>query len=272
MKRTACIVLSILACTCLARAQGSGSRIENVRTQMIDKALVIRYDLVSPEPHALHEVSLTVVDNRGNAVHPDSVYGDIGKEVPAGPDRMITWEIYKEFDVVYGSFIPVLTLDPGSGRKHDGGPEYAALSLLLPGLGDYFVADPGKMTIRPWQKTAFTAGVLGLSWLAMKKRVEIPAVVMPPGWYYYFTSPDAPVAELAYIDHEWVSEPARTDYWLFNHDAEIIFGIGIASWLFDAIWVTRKGVVNNRVRNSVLNNTSLIPARDGFYLSFTYKF
>jgi hypothetical protein len=272
MKRAAVVAILLFDCFLQTRAQAEEAKIVNIRTEMTERALVIRYHLASPDPKSLHEVFLTVVDNRGNAVRPDSVYGDLGTSVAAGPDKTITWEIYKEFDVVYGNFTPVLTLDPASGRKHAGGPEYAALSLLVPGLGDYFVADPKNLVIKPWQKTAFTAGMLGLSWLALNKRVEVPAVVMPPGWYYYYPTPDASYVEQIYIDHEWVSEPARTEYWLFNHDAEIIFGIGIASWLFDAIWVTRKGVVNNRVRRSVFHQTSLIPARGGFYLTYTITF
>jgi hypothetical protein len=271
MNRAATPAILFLAFFLPSWAQTQEAKIVNVRTETTERALVIRYDLASPDPQSLHEVFLAVVDNRGNAVRPDSVYGDLGTSVTAGPDKTITWEIYKEYDVVFGNFTPVLTLDPASGRKHARGPEYAALSLLVPGLGDYFVADPKNLVIKPWQKTAFTAGMLGLSWLALNKRVEIPAVVMPPGWYYYYPSPFAD-AELTYIDHDWVRNPARTEYWLFNHDAEIIFGIGIASWLFDAIWVTRKGVVNNRVRRSVLHQTSFLPARGGFYLTYTITF
>lgn len=262
----------IMVCLLSAAAQSGGSGIENIRTEMTEKALVVRYDLMAEDSGSAHEIVFTVVDNRGNAIYPDSVYGDLGKGILAGRDKMITWEIHKEFDVVYGGFTPILTIDPGTVRSHDRGPEYAALSLLMPGLGDYFVADPDEMVIKPWHKTVFTAGVLGISWLAMEKRIEIPEVTMPPGWYYYFPSPDAQVAELTYIDHEWVKEPARTEYWLFDHDAEIILGIGIASWIFDVIWATRKGAVNNRVHRTIRENASLVPVREGIYLSYTFKF
>ena len=123
------------------------------------------------------------------------------------------------------------------------------------------------MKIKPYYKTAFTAGMLGLSWAALRNRHEIPPVMNPPGWYYTMHSPD-PI----YIDHEWLYEVARTDYWLFPYDAEILLGIGIGSWLFDVIWVARKGVENNKIRNSVLEHVSLVPAHRGLLLCYRKQF
>lgn len=261
-------MISILAYCFSATAQDSGARIENIRTTMTKNALVVTYDLVNTE--RTHHVAFVVVDDRGNAIHPDSVYGEVGAGISAGKSKSITWEIYKEFDVVHGNFTPRLILDPSEGRKHSGGPAFAGLSLLLPGLGDYFVADPRKMQIKPYYKTAFTAGVLGLSWAAKRKRQEIPPVMAPPG---YYLSADAPEGEdYIYIDHEWMKEPGYTDYWLFPYDAEIILGIGVASWLFDVIWVARKGAVNNRVHRQVLDHLSIVPVREGAMLRLSYRF
>jgi len=270
MSRTVCQCLLTAALIICVSEQETKAQISNVRTEMTSRSLVVMYDLMEGLDTSLHRVDFTVVDNRGNAVHPDSVYGDLGPGILAGSDRKIVWEIYKEYDVVHGSFRPVLSLDPETSRKHTRGPEYASLSLLMPGLGDYFVADPKDLKIKPWQKTLFTAGVLGLSWAAWQNRQEIPPVMMPPGYYISADAPPGALDPYIYIDHEWMAEPARTEYWLFPHDAEIILGIGVASWLFDAIWVARRGVVNNRVHRDILDHMALVPCRRGLMLSYSF--
>jgi len=272
MIRPCCLSFLLVLCSLTSTAQRPDGSISNVRTEMKNRALIIRYDLAGDAPSGDYQVALTVVDNRGHAIHPDSVYGDLGPGITPGTDKTIVWEVYKEYDVIYGSFTPRLTLDPGTARKQAHGPAYAGLSLLVPGLGDYFVADPSSMKIKPWYKTAFTAGVLALSWTALQHRAEIPPVMMPPGYYISADVPPGAENPYMYIDHEWMAEPAYTDYWMFPYDAEIILGVGVASWLFDVIWVARKGVVNNRVQRSVMEHLSLLPCGDGLRLCFTYEF
>jgi hypothetical protein len=243
------------------------ARIENIRTHMTDKALVVDYDLQGTE-EVYYRVDFSVVDNKGNAIRPDSVIGDLGSNVSAGEDLRITWEVYKEYDVIYGSFKPVLVLDKGMAHKR--GPEYALLSLIVPGLGDYFVAEPANMVIKPWCKTAFTASVLGLSYLAKQKRVEVPELWAPPG---YYLSADAPPGEdVLYMPDGYMIEPAKTDYWLFPYDSEIILGIGIASWMIDVLWVTKQGMINNRVRKTIPGTAAILPIRDGILLSYRLEF
>jgi len=267
MRKLPGILIHIFVGCSMLSAQNSVPQIENIRMDMTDNQLEIWYDITGSPAGTLHQVDFVVVDNMGNIIVPDSVSGDVGSSVVAGNDHMIVWEIYKEFDVVYGDFSPRLTIDATDNKRQLRGPEYAALSLLVPGLGDYFVADVSEMKIKPYYKTAFTAGILGLSWAALRNRHEIPPVMNPPGWYYTMHSPD-PI----YIDHEWLYKIALTDYWLFPHDAEILLGIGIGSWLFDVIWVTRKGVENNKIRNSLLEHVSMVPVHRGLLLCYRKQF
>lgn len=267
MKKPTIALISIFAGLTILQAQNSTTRVENVRTQMTGKSLVVWYDIVGPSSESYHNIDFVVVDNKGNAIYPDSVSGDFGPLIAAGRDKKIVWDIYREFDVVYGNFTPRIIIDAGAHRKHSRGPEYAALSMLLPGLGDYFVADAKQLKIKPYFKTAVTAGILGLSWAAYRERVDIPAVMAPPGWYLSAGSID-----YVYFPDGYMSKPASIDYWLFPKDAEIILGIGIASWLFDVIWVTRKGVVNNRIYNSVKGHVALLPAREGLMLHYSMQF
>ncbi len=270
MKKLTIAFICIFVVLTMVNAQNSSARVENVRTQMTGKSLVVRYDIISPSSESYHHIDLVVVDNKGNAIYPDSVSGDFGPLIAVGKDKKIVWDIYREFDVVYGDFKPRVIIDAGDHRKHARGPEYAALSLLLPGLGDYFVTDARQLRIKPYYKTALTAGILGLSWAAYKNRMDVPAVIAPPG---YYLSADAPPGEkYKYFPDGYLVEPASTEYWLFHKDAEIILGIGIASWLFDVIWVARKGVVNNRIYNSVKGHVGLIPVKEGLALSYSVQF
>jgi len=263
MRSLPLILFLALAIPGVAHAQGKNHLIRNVRTTMTGRDVEIRYDLAGPRDGSPHTVDLAVVDNRRNVVYPDSVTGDLGAGIMPGEGKLITWEIYKEYDAVNGDFTPRLILDAGVTRNKGRGPEYAALSLLIPGLGDYFVADVKEMKIKPWYKTAFTAAFLGMSWAAFRNRDVIPPVMNPPGWYYTMHSPD-PV----YIDHEWLQVIEKTDYWLFPHDAEVFLGVGAAAWLLDVVWVARKGALNNRVRKGIPGQVSILPARQGFMLCY----
>lgn len=260
----------MLAGCSLLHSQDTRARIENIRTKMIDNHLEIMYDITESPEGSLHQVNLVMVDNRGNIIQPDSVYGDLGSTVEAGRDKLIIWEVYKEYDVIYGDFVAQVVLDPSVNKKHTGGPEYALLSMFVPGTGDYFVTNWKERRIKPYYKTAFTAGALGLSLAAYMNRATIPPVMAPPG---YYQSADAPPGEkYLYIDHYWERFPESTDYWLFPHDAEIILGIGIASWLIDVFWVMGKGIENNRIRTEVLDHLSLAPYKNGMMLSFNLIF
>lgn len=270
MKKLPCILLCIFVSFSSLYSQNPKGRVENIRSEMSDNHLEIRFDITESREGTLHQIGLIIVDNMGNIVNPDSIYGDVGSGVEAGKDKMIIWEVYKEYDVIHGDFITKVICDAQKNSKHMGGPEFALLSLLVPGAGDYFVADWKESKLKPYYKTAFTVGTLGLSVATYMNRVIIPAEMAPPG---YYISDDAPPGETyIYIDEPFVKTPERTDYWLFPYDAEVFLGIGVASWLIDVFWVTKKGIQNNRVRTEVLDHLSLVPYRQGMMLSFSLTF
>ena len=270
MIKSSLLFIYIFVLCSLVNGQESKAKIGNIRTEMTGHAMIIKYDIIGSSPEFCHKINFVVLDNMRNTICPDSAYGDVGSCVYEGDDKLIVWEIYKEFDVIYGDFTPRLTIDAGDNRRQMRGAEYALLSLALPGLGDYFVADAKEMKLKPWHKTAFTAGVLGLSWATYRNRLEIPPVMAPPGWYL---SADGTAEEpLIYIDHEWMKKPATTEPWLFPYDAEVFLGIGIASWLFDVIWVARRGSENSRVQNQALEHLSLAPGNQGVMLSYNKQF
>ena len=258
---------------CYLSGQKFNPHIENISMELVDHRMELRYDIEGSRIGQLHRVELIVIDNMGNIILPDSVSGDVGHEVQAGKRKSITWDIYKEYDVVHGDFQPQIILDGSENQGMNGGPGNLFLSMIVPGLGDYFVADRQQMKVKPYQKTAFTYGMLGLSLAAAIAREQIPAVMGAPGWYWTGNSlgPDG-ATSLEYKADWWLMKAERTDYWIFPYDSEVFLGIGLAAWLTDIIWVARKGIQNNKIRNEVLDHLTLFPCNQGLMLSYRVQF
>lgn len=252
------------------QGQKGRAHIENFSVTPLEKKVMITYDLQGGELGKLHQIDLVVIDNVGNIVIPDSVEGDLGSGIQPGENKNILWNLYREFDVVHGDFQPQLVLDGDQKYGFKGGPENLLLSMLVPGLGDYFVADYRSMKIKPYYKTAFTAGMLGLAWAAKTGREEIPAVMNPPGWYW--RDYDGVFGDWVYVDHSFIKVEGYTDYWLFRYDAEVFLGIGLAAWITDVIWVARRGSRNNRIRSDLFEHLSMAPVSNGLMFSFAYTF
>ncbi len=265
--------LLAFACGSPACAQKTEPRIENIRMDFKDNRLEVEYDIAGSDSGQLHRIDFYVIDNIGNVVFPDSLKGDVGKDIPSGKDKHIIWDIYSEYDVVYGSFDPRIVLDGKSRYGMKGGPSNALLSVVMPGLGDYFVADHRKMKFKPWYRTAATYAFVGMGLAALVNREHIPPVMGEPGWYLE----PIPVGDGHRIWTEvyrenWIKEPGYTEYWLFRYDAEFFMGVGLALWIYDIIWVAREGAKYKTVRDKIFNNITLVPSPEGMALCFTYHF
>jgi hypothetical protein len=263
----------IMLLTVCAEGQKNSPKIENIRLDFVDHHVEISYDITGSELGNLHTIDFYVIDNVGNLVFPDSLSGDIGEGIAPGRSKKIVWDIYREFDVVYGDFEPHLILDGKENYGIKRGPVFAALSLAVPGLGDYFVADPAEMRIKPCYKTALSYGFMALAATAYLKRETIPPVMGEPGWYWFsYPVGDGHYAWVLMYKDVWIKEVGRTEYWLFRYDAEVFLGIGLSAMLFDVIWVARQGVKNNHLRNEFLGKISLNPAPGGLQLTFRHTF
>lgn len=259
-------------CTCMY-GQKNRARIENIQMDFISNRVEIDYDLVNSNPDRRHEIEFYVLDNRGKVVFPDSLRGDIGPGIAPGPDKKILWDIYQEYDVVHGNFHPKIILD-GTGRYGvKGGASNAMFSLLVPGLGDYFVADYRKMKVKPWTRTIATYAFMGMGIAASVNRKDIPALIGEPGYYpRYIMQADGKHLWIDEYRDDYMLEKAYTDYWLFRYDAEVFLGVGITFWLADVIWVARQGIRNGKIKNEIFQDLTLLPARQGMVLSYNYNF
>ena len=248
-------------------------RVENIRMDFESNRFEIKYDIAGSDSDSVHQIDLYVIDNVGKVVFPDSLKGDIGPDISAGKNKKIVWDIYREYDVVYGNFIPRIVLDGSEKYGIKGGPSNAFLSVLVPGLGDYFVADHRKMKIKPYYKTAFTLTFMGLGLAAGNNRNHVPDVMGAPGYYQeYLMLPDGKHIWVEEYREDWIEEPGYTEYWLFPYDSELFFGVGLAVWMLDVIWVAREGAKNKKVKEKIFNNLTMVPTRQGMALSYKLTF
>jgi len=162
-------LLSGIVCMGLL-GQKNRARVENIKMDFISNRFEIDYAIVNSKPDQRHDIEFYVLDNRGGVVFPDSLRGDIGSGISPGRDKKIIWDIYTEYDIVQGNFNPKIILD-GTGKFGvKGGPSNALLSLLVPGLGDYFVADHRKMKIKPWTRTITSYAFVGMGLASLRNR------------------------------------------------------------------------------------------------------
>jgi len=273
MNRLIVPFLILCSCNSFIHGQKYRPRTENIKLNFTENHVEINYDITGSGYGQVHDIDFYVIDNIGNLVFPDSLSGDIGTGIEPGSFKRIIWEIYKEFDVVYGNFEPHIILDGHENFGIKGGPEYALLSVLVPGLGDYFVADHKNMKIKPYYKTAFIFGFLSLSLTAHLNREYIPPVMGEPGWYWHtFPVGDGHYDGIYLYKDVWIKDVERTEYWLFRYDTEIFLGIGLTAMLIDVIWVARQGVKNNKLRNEFLDKLSLNSTHQGLSLGYTHVF
>ncbi|WP_234734982.1 hypothetical protein [Tellurirhabdus bombi] len=125
-------------------------QVSNVRVQPIDDtSLEILYDITGASP--TDSVYFAVKQRNGSILYPrrKAVSGDYGKGITDGTNRRIRWNIFAEgFELT--DEIQVTVHAWTSRLKRPGGPGYALLSALAPGIGNIFVQNPSpKIGVRP---------------------------------------------------------------------------------------------------------------------------
>ena len=145
-----------------------------------------------------------------------------------------------------------------------GGPEKMFFSLLVPGLGDYFVANSREMKFKPYMRLASVAGFLVLGYGASNDRwVEYNESIIIRREYVY--------GQGWIQKEETIRLAGDTNYKYFKHDAEILYTLGAAIWLADVFWVLNKGY-HNKILNTSMKNSSmtLSPTPGGAALTITF--
>ena len=254
MKRLILFILLIFVQTLII---AQNSEVRNVNLDIKNNKVYISYDLIGDDVNN-NNVELFFIDDRYNVKVPKKLNGDIGKGIEFGTNKTIEWDVFKDNITIAQKLQPKIIVN----GIQKGGPKNAFLSLLIPGLGDYFVKDHRKMIIKPYIRTAATLGLVASSIIANHNREKVDIY----GWsqsYRGWNASNDPIWTVIGFDY---------NYWLFENDAEILLATGIALWLTDIIWVYAKGLENEKLK--MFSNYSFnINSNNGFTgFSLSYKF
>ena len=253
----------------------SRAMIRNVQMDVVDNKVRVYYDIVNSQPELTHRIDFKFITQDSKFVSPYQLIGDVGEGVSPGTGKMIEWDISQDMNNLSAKIKPKLYLDGLSAESEiGGGPSNALLSMLVPGLGDYFVADYRDLTFRPYYRTASSLGLIGLGLMAKHKRYRAKGYYMTwARWDRIWHSPAQGGGwEWEYVTHETWRE-GELQYWLFKNDAETLITAGALIWAADVIWVTAMGSSNMRLKQSLETaNYSLDYLPGGLALTFTRSF
>lgn len=231
-------------------AQRGRPYVSNLDLNIEGDQVVVGYDLCNTTSDRPYKIDLLMIDDRFNLIEPDSVYADTGPEVYGGKDKKIIWDVRKDPRMLRGNYKPGIVIDGVWENGGSGGASNAFLSVLFPGLGDYFVSNTSKRKIKPWYVSFASAGLIGLSFVAGNNRGK---EIIHSSYVYEHWDWNSAAHQWTYVNEvrEFTYE-GGTKYWLFPYDQEIFLGLGAAIWISDIIYVWAKGGQNTKIRKSKL--------------------
>lgn len=266
------ITLFLLLCATASitiSAQSLRPRATNIRMEVANDMVLIHYDLLGNDTTADHCISMFFSDlDLSNRIHPVAITGDIGCAIRCGSGKIAIWDISRDRQVVDLALQCNVVVDGVWGDGKTGGPGYAALSLIVPGLGDYFVADRRQMSFKPWMRTTLSLGLVGLGVLSAEKRYREQR--MTDGHLIYKYDNSTGVMVPIWVPGRIVNGPLH--YYLFKDDAEILITAGSAIWFTDILWVMNRGRRNQKAQQmwQGSGNTMLTPYLGIGRSSFTF--
>jgi hypothetical protein len=233
------IILGLLLFTSAVIFAQKIAKAKNVELGIQQNKALIHYEIKSSGKGSGHSVHLKFLDKQYSLITPNTLSGDVGPNISNGINKTIEWDITNDFQLLSSAIRPVLFVDGVSKEFNStGGPGNALFSVLMPGLGDYFVADHRLMHFKPYLRTISSLGLIGLGIYAGNQRyhdegqyITVLAVRYIPG----ASSPER---------YKEIYEEGDLQYWLFKGDRELFISLGAAIWLADIVWVLAKGTNN----------------------------
>lgn len=242
MRRILFIFLGVSITISLFAQRHSRAKISNVELEVAGDDIIVTYDILNSDQNREHRVELVFIDENLSYVYPRNIEGDVGSKVSGGKNKKAVWHITKDLKILNMQLRPEILLDE-QRNEFNGGTSNALLSLVVPGLGDYFVADHRQVRFKPYFRTAGALGFVTLGVIAHKKKYKDSYTITHQE---YLWRERRTITKKTTVDGGW-------NYWLFKNDDAIFIGIGTAIWLFDIFWVAGKGHKNqNLPQNSYL--------------------
>ncbi len=249
------IILIVISLT-NSYSQKSKAQIKNVdfTYNAENQIIVVIYDINNSSAIERYNIELTFVDFNGNRIIPRSIRGDVGNDVKGGKNKVIYWDVLNDVEEL-GRVRARVTVK--GVTEHLGNSSNAFLSVLVPGLGDYYVKNKKNMIIKPVFRTITAYGLMGYgiyNYIDFNKK------------YNEYNDESTPRED---FDHLY-DEATKS-----LHRAYITSSIGAAIWASDVLWVAIKGAKNKR-RNLMIGsvgydyNLVYIPGGVGFNLSLKF--
>lgn len=234
------VILTVISTLLVLISVAQNPKVKNLGIEIKDDKVLFNYDLIAKDTNKIQTVELFLIDNDYNICVPKKIKGDYGKAVLPGENKLIEWDVYKDDVIISQKLKPKIVVN---GIKK-GGASNAVYSILVPGLGDYFVADHKDMFIKPYIRTLATLGIFGLGIYATIEREEIPIY----GWVEKYSG-------WGNDEIVWDIKGYKYDNAFFSNDAELLLITGATLWIADIIWVFMKGMENDKLR--IFSNYSL---------------
>jgi hypothetical protein len=147
------ISLFLFTLTSLTAVCQSNAKITDVDFLVEGGNIIVKYGISDYQPGELFFIRLTFVTGDNKTIVPSTLSGDNGPDINGGNNKLIVWDIGKDQIEITGTLKAVVTILSSTFTRNDqsknyqsrpkekqlGGPGYAALSLILPGTGGYFV-------------------------------------------------------------------------------------------------------------------------------------
>lgn len=204
----------------------TNARITDVDFHLEGNYIVVNYNIEGSLSKEHMSVELRFITENNEIIVPKTVTGDIGTRNFGNGAKTILWDIVTDKVSLSGNIKASVTIK--SSKIIYGGPSNALLSVIVPGLGGYFVE---KNKTRAIATTISTLGLLGYG-ISQKK--------LSDKYYDDYNSSEDP------SDIENLYNKANSAH----HKYYISTGIAVGIWVFDIVWVTFKGIHNKNDADS----------------------
>lgn len=244
----------------VSTSKAFSQKIENVDMRVENNIVIITYDLLGVPNKTLCNMSVTLISDNGeviqSSIFSSALTGDI-KDVGEGKGKIIKWDVLADGREIKGRYKASVAISSKRSTKIVGGPSNAFLSMLLPGLGNFYVDDESSQN---W-------GYYVMGGFALAAYSSYSSYVSANNAYEEYHKATSQYAmDAAYEE----AEKAR-------QSSQLMLGLAGAIWLGDVIYVAAKGFKNRKqqlgyAHKPSTNNFYVVGAPNNFRIGFIKHF
>jgi hypothetical protein len=208
------------------------AKIADVDFHIEDRYIVVNYTLTGTLPNEQMTIELRFITESNNLIIPKTLTGDLGTGKFNDGSKAILWDLIADSVLLSENIKAVVNIKSSKILYH--GPSNAFLSVILPGLGGYFV-DENKT-----RSVLTTVSALGFIGYGVSQKI------LADKYYadYKGSSSSSDIQDLY--------DKANKAQQNFQTSTTIAAGI----WALDIIWVTLKGFHNIKVAKNAYGATN----------------